>query len=559
MPSRHYTPSSPPYGTTYPPFSPYQSYKPFYTPAASPYHSPLALQTFSLPPSPRSYAQSVPLPYGIYAPPSAASSPRVRPKRTKQKRRSIPTHLFEKFRLVDESSQDLHFESQLKNRTYVIETLRYKDSITESGVSPSHGSGGTIHDASHHRPSKGSCPGGGVAFLDGAVQSSLPRVFAPLPSIASPQSNYIYASDNQPAYSISSTNKKGLGMFARCQIPAGGLIAVEHPLVVTPCAIGFSPSISEVYDVLFDWLSDESYDEAMGLSQGTYACGEQRGESVAANTMRTRSLVITLGLEQEAIGHRAVFPTVSRCNHSCSPNVKTEWDSTSFSLSLRASRPILAGEEITISYLPLVDLLRSRQERASLLRDRFGISTCHCSTCSMGSSASFYHSDQWRRALLRAQYPSVGPSQDLPFGSDELFDHSLSLSFAHLPTFEQWCLDPSLPDDILIQAHSRILEVMQNEGLDVLISEEGWGKKHIDELAMCYGALKDVKRFKRWIQKGLDIRSDEVKSPNASPVGGDGLVAGKRSKSVLQRWLGKPESFPVWGWRTSFGGSRHHV
>ncbi|KAG6806905.1 hypothetical protein H0H93_002252, partial [Arthromyces matolae] len=55
-------------------------------------------------------------------------------------------------------------------------------------------------------------------------------------------------------------------------------------------------------------------------------------------------------IDSEEKEYGAVFLTINRCNHSCGPNAAHKWDLASFSTSLYALRPIVAGEEITIIY-----------------------------------------------------------------------------------------------------------------------------------------------------------------------------------------------------------------
>ena len=115
------------------------------------------------------------------------------------------------------------------------------------------------------------------------------------------------------------------------------------------------------------------------------------------------------------------------------------------------------------------------------------------------------------------------------------------LPSSRLPSFEKWCLDPTFPDDILINSHIRALKLTeQNDDndhhdhptrLDMDI-------KHLDAIAMCYGALEDVDNFRKWLQRVSEVRS-RVKP---------------KQKLVFSKWLSNPTTFPVWGWRRVFCG-----
>jgi len=72
-----------------------------------------------------------------------------------------------------------------------------------------------------------------------------------------------------------------------------------------------------------------------------------------------------------------VYGTLARCNHSCLPNCFVDGDEG----TLRAIRPIVEGEALSISYLDEASLLLSRSERQDHLRERWDFQ-CGCSRCS---------------------------------------------------------------------------------------------------------------------------------------------------------------------------------
>jgi hypothetical protein len=122
---------------------------------------------------------------------------------------------------------------------------------------------------------------------------------------------------------------------------------------------------------------------------------------VPEGIMRTNAFGVDIPSAQgsELSTHRAVFLNTSRCNHrcvtdyrfylpfapdsdidyfiSCVPNATWRWDYTSFSLQLKAVRPISAGEEITIQYLSGIKDGKSRRER---LRYAYNFE-CRCFSC----------------------------------------------------------------------------------------------------------------------------------------------------------------------------------
>ena len=61
----------------------------------------------------------------------------------------------------------------------------------------------------------------------------------------------------------------------------------------------------------------------------------------------------------------AVFASISRINHSCSPNIVLSYNIDTKQCELRSSRIIQCGEELTRSY---INPLNSKKERESLLQ-----------------------------------------------------------------------------------------------------------------------------------------------------------------------------------------------
>eukprot|EP00049_Salpingoeca_infusionum_P005855 m.97893 g.97893 ORF g.97893 m.97893 type:complete len:582 (+) comp13113_c1_seq2:2686-4431(+) len=71
-----------------------------------------------------------------------------------------------------------------------------------------------------------------------------------------------------------------------------------------------------------------------------------------------------------------IYPAIAMVNHSCSPNCAVV-STPGGTVTVRALRPIAAGDEVTVSY---VDLLQPRaQRRAELMQTKEF--TCHCLRC----------------------------------------------------------------------------------------------------------------------------------------------------------------------------------
>ncbi|KAG6810584.1 hypothetical protein H0H92_011218 [Tricholoma furcatifolium] len=301
-------------------------------------------------------------------------------------------------------------------------------------------------------------------------------------------------------FTIGDAGEKGEGMFALRDLSTGSLILVEHPVLVVPYLIGLDVPLTDIYAAMLDGLPRELSDGFLQLSGGP----DHNLESI----VRLNALGIQLEVPDvphaELTTHRALFLNTSKCNHSCGPNARWEWDTSTFRLFLSAVRPIMEGEEITIHYAPCT---LPRHERHAILWDRYAF-TCHCSYCSLSNDAVLY-SDETRT--------------------------SLGDFWSTLPSFEAWCLDSTLPDDMLIKLHIEALQMIKQEDLQVLDSE-----RHVDAIAMCYGALADPEMFQAWAQR---VRDAKVNLDPAQAL-------------VFVKWLSNPASFPAWGWKSTFSGRK---
>ncbi|KAF2729933.1 SET domain-containing protein [Polyplosphaeria fusca] len=83
---------------------------------------------------------------------------------------------------------------------------------------------------------------------------------------------------------------------------------------------------------------------------------------------------------------KGLFPSIARINHDCVPNAFIMFSPSGLSVGLKAYRDIAAGEEITVSYLPLGMTHSARQ--AALKGWGF---ECSCSLCADSASSIAAH------------------------------------------------------------------------------------------------------------------------------------------------------------------------
>ena len=143
----------------------------------------------------------------------------------------------------------------------------------------------------------------GAALLDEGVKRLLPEVFESAPP--SPMDTAAFLS----------AGKKGFGMFARRDIPAQGLILIEHPVIITPYLVGLTTPLSDLYAQLFDRLPPKLHRDLMQLAN----CKPADECSLLEGIVRTNAIGIQLDVPDvphpELSTHRAIFLNTSRCNH----------------------------------------------------------------------------------------------------------------------------------------------------------------------------------------------------------------------------------------------------
>lgn len=77
---------------------------------------------------------------------------------------------------------------------------------------------------------------------------------------------------------------------------------------------------------------------------------------------------------------QAVFPKISRINHSCVPNAQGNFHSELGRFNIHATRDIEPDEELTLNYLQ--ELGAARESRQQRLLSGYGF-TCECPACDL--------------------------------------------------------------------------------------------------------------------------------------------------------------------------------
>lgn len=158
--------------------------------------------------------------------------------------------------------------------------------------------------------------------------------------------------------------------------------------------------------------------------------------------------------------------------YSCGPNAEYAWDLASYSLRVFASRPIRAGEEITIRYINSYD---PRADRQRFLRAMY-LFDCGCSYCALPDEAAIALSDE-RRAFLRSWDPRT------------------------LTVHREWLTTPSMPVANALAPYLQADEYYEAEGL----SGRENHRAVVDAVAGMYGMVGDRENFQKWCAKAIDL------------------------------------------------------
>jgi len=179
---------------------------------------------------------------------------------------------------------------------------------------------------------------------------------------------------------------KGEGLVASANLVPGTIIVEEKPLIVVDSAFAVIQVLPK-----FQALSDDKKTAVMAL----YDPGDELNtkylhlsqDEIDRKAMRIfEANCIALCSHQEMnINKSGLYQTISKINHSCSPNVIWTWikeDSSKSIKQVRVIRDIMAGEEIVASYLSTNEYFPTRKERIKNLRMKWFF-TCSCEVCNL--------------------------------------------------------------------------------------------------------------------------------------------------------------------------------
>jgi hypothetical protein len=182
-------------------------------------------------------------------------------------------------------------------------------------------------------------------------------------------------------------------MFATHDLDAGDIIMRETPpLKITPPDFirnaGYPmKEVTKLVRKEFNKLSQRDQEEIMSL---TY-----HGTPVEVATVDKLGIIFRTNAYNSGT-EIGLFPKIARINHSCRPNASYYWSHKLNKRIVFVYRKINKGEEIFVSYIPLLMTQEERQKRL----DRYGFK-CSCDACAQEREAKVA-SDERRATIHQA-------------------------------------------------------------------------------------------------------------------------------------------------------------
>jgi len=192
--------------------------------------------------------------------------------------------------------------------------------------------------------------------------------------------------ESQVPFSIVDIFGKGQGMVATDKLVAGTILLTEKPLIVVDAAAAVPQVLPQ-----FHALSDDKKAVILSL----YDPGEQQNPKYSLLTDKEierkvfrifeANSIALCSHEEMNINKSGLYQTISKINHSCSPNVVWTWikkDSSKSIKQVRVIKSIKVGEEIVASYLSRNDWFPTREQRIRELQRQWFF-TCTCQVCNL--------------------------------------------------------------------------------------------------------------------------------------------------------------------------------
>ena len=208
----------------------------------------------------------------------------------------------------------------------------------------------------------------------------------------------------------------GLGVFARVDCEVGDELIRERPLIRIPWTGGGNLM------ALLGTKDEHVHSAVMNFTD------IHNVPSTVDGIVRTNSVPLGCSSEEYGGGNvdAAIFPLTCRLNHSCVANARYVWRPDLGKELVFAQRPIMAGEEITVSYMGFPwDRGATRSLRSAHLMQVFKF-VCTCEICSEDEDeVKIRDARRLEMKELMDQVPTVAQSE--PFRALRMSERVLML------------------------------------------------------------------------------------------------------------------------------------
>ncbi|KAL2071116.1 hypothetical protein VTL71DRAFT_12351 [Oculimacula yallundae] len=229
------------------------------------------------------------------------------------------------------------------------------------------------------------CPAANVICNDGTDMylsvTSVPSISKNESARTDPSSTMLHEQDfgapPSPLYTITPIPSKGLGLIALLPIPRGTVIILESPLLTVPMP-SLSPGKGYPLATMLSSLTS-SYSTLSHQSKTLFlSLHNHRFPGDETSTPPQSDLLTIFRSNAYNTGESDVglFPLIARINHDCRPNSVNYWSEGMGKRVIYAGKDIGVGEEITVTYIPLLKPVKDRRGRLA----QYGF-TCACEAC----------------------------------------------------------------------------------------------------------------------------------------------------------------------------------
>ena len=199
-------------------------------------------------------------------------------------------------------------------------------------------------------------------------------------------------------FSIEDIPGKGEGLVASVNLVPGTIIITEKPLIAVDSAFADIKVFPEFRALSADKKTAvmSLYDPGEELNSKHQLLSQDEIEKKALRIFEANCIALC-GHKEMNIKKSGLYQTISKINHSCSPNVNWSWikedpskcikqvliilsvfkSECTFLLKVRVIRDIKVGEEILASYLDKSEYFPTRDERIQTLH-KIWFFTCTC-------------------------------------------------------------------------------------------------------------------------------------------------------------------------------------